>query len=74
MFETKPSRFPEVNESNNPTEKKKGQAFNSNKYRGKNSRTKNQGPELETETEFKIRCSDLAVYILDIGPRASEKY
>ena len=36
-------------------------------------RTKIQGPELESEFNFKGQCSDLKGCIFDVGPRASEK-
>ena len=63
---------PQVNESNNFTGKNKGYASKPKIYRGKKTQTKTQGPELEAETHFKRRCSDLEDYIFDIGLRASE--
>ena len=37
-------------------------------------RTKNQGPELKYEIDFKGQCSDLEGYIFDLGPIASDKF
>ena len=74
MVKNKPSRSPEVNESKNSTEKNKGQESNTKRHRGKNTRTKTQGPELESETEFKGWSSDLEGYILYLGPRYLEKF
>ena len=70
----KPSRSPEVNESKKLTDKKKLQASNPKRYRGKKTRTKTQGSELESNTNFRCRRSDLEGYIFDIGPIASDKF
>ena len=74
VVETKPFRPPELNESKNSTNKKKVQAPRSKKYKGKKDRTKYQCPEPKVETDFKVWCSDLEVYIFDLGPRASDKF
>ena len=74
VVETKPFRPPELNESKNSTNKKKVQAPRSKKYKGKKDRTKSQCPEPKVETDFKVWCSDLEVYIFDLGPRASDKF
>ena len=44
------------------------------RYRGKKTRTKNQGPELEDETDFKGRYSDLEGYIFYLVPIISDKF
>ena len=36
--------------------------------------TKTQGPDLKADTNFMVWCSDLESYILNIGPRASDKF
>ena len=58
MVESKPSRPPEGNEFNIPTDGNKGQASKPKKYRGKKPQNK---PSLEpkTETDFQGRCNDL---------------
>ena len=56
------------------TDKKKGQSFKPKRYRGKKMRTKIQGLELKSETDFLGWCSDVEGYIFNIGPRASEKF
>ena len=74
MVETKPYRTPEINELNNLTEKNKEQSPKSNKYRGKKILTKYQGPKPKSDTKFKGQCSDLEGYILDLEPRALDKF
>ena len=59
VVETKPSRPTEVNESKNLADKNKGQSPKSNKYRGKKPWDKSQSPYPESETIFKVRCSNL---------------
>ena len=71
---TKPYRSLEVNKYNNLTDKNKGKASNPKRCIGKKKWTKTQGPELEAETNFKGWCSDLEGYILDLGPRALDKF
>ena len=58
MVKSKPSRPPEVNESNIPTDGNKGQTFDPNKYRGKKPQNK-PSPELEADTEIQGQCTDL---------------
>ena len=74
MVETKPYYPPEGNESKNSTEKQKVQATKKNNYQCNKTWTKTQGPEPEAKTEFKGRCSNLEVYIFNLGPRASDKF
>ena len=74
MFENKPYCYPEGNESNNSTDKHKVQVPNQNSYQGKKNQTKNQGPELEDDTNIKGWCTDLGGYILDLGMRALDKF
>ena len=74
MVNTKPSRTPEGIESKNSTDKNKGQAPKSKKYIGKNIRTKSQGPDHESKTDFKVHYSELYGYIFDLSPRALEKF
>ena len=72
MVKTKPSYSSEGNKSNNLTVKHKGQSSKPKRYRGKNTRTKNEGPELKSKTKFKGRYSYLEGYISDLEPRASK--
>ena len=74
MVEIKPSRYPEGNKSKNSTDKNKGQAFKTKRYRCKKMRTKTQGPELKSDTDFKGLCSDLEGCVFDLGLRASDKF
>ena len=74
MVETKPYLSPEVHQSKDLTDKNKGQAHKSKNYRGKKTRTKYQGPQPETQTDFKGWCSDLEGYIFDLGLRVSDKF
>ena len=59
MVENRPPRSPEGNESKGTNEEIKGESSKPKRYRGKKTWTKNQGPELKADTEFKGRCSDL---------------
>ena len=52
----------------------KGQSCKSNKYRGKKILNKYQGPKPKSDTKFKGQCSDLEGYILDLEPRALDKF
>ena len=74
VVESKPYRPPEGNGLKNSTDKDRGQALKSNKYRGKKNWTKYQGPEPKAETNFKGRCSDLEGYIFKLGLRASKHF
>ena len=74
VVKTKPSLPPEVNDSNNLTEKNEGQVPKSNNYRGKNTRDKSQVPDTKSNTNFKGRCSDLEDYIFGLGLRALGKF
>ena len=65
MVELKPSRPPEGNELKIPTERNKGQASNTNKYRGKKHRNKPR-PEPKNETDFQGWCTDLEGYTLTL--------
>ena len=71
MVENYPYRYPEGNQSKKSTGKHMEKKSNPNRYRGKNNQTKNQGLGLESDTDFKGRCSDLEVHIFDLGKRAS---
>ena len=57
MAKLKPSLPPKVNKYNIPTDRSKGKAHNTKKYRGKKPRNK---PRLEPkyETDFQGRCTD----------------
>ena len=59
IVKTKPKCLAEVNEINNLTEKNKGQASKIKIYRGRKTRTKTQGPEIEANTDFKGWCSEI---------------
>ena len=54
--------------------KNKEQSPKSNKYRGKKILTKYQGPKPKAKINFKGQCSDLEGYILDLEPRALDKF
>ena len=49
----------------NQLKRNKGQAFKHKRYIGNNKSTKTRGSELESETNFKDRCSDLEGYIFE---------
>ena len=68
--ETKIYRSTEGNDLKNSTDKNNGQTSFTKRWRSKNTWTKIQGMELEANTNFKGRCSDLEVYIFNLGPRA----
>ena len=58
MVKSKPYRPPEVNESNIPTDREKGQTYKPKKYRGNKPRNKtNMDPK--AETDFQGQCTDL---------------
>ena len=73
MVESKPSRPPECNELNIPTDGNKVQAYMPNIYRGKKPQNK-PSPEPKTKTSFQGQCTDLKGYTFDLGPRASAKF
>ena len=73
MDKSKPYRPPEGNELKIMTDKKKGKASTTNKYRVKKPKNK-PSPYPETETDFQGRCTDLEGYTFDLGPIASEKF
>ena len=54
--------------------KNKGKASKPKRYRGKKTQTKTKGRELEANTKSKGWCSYLEGHVLDIGPRALDKY
>ena len=58
MVETKQYFSPEGNNLNNLTDKHKKQASNTKRYRGKKTRTKTQGLELEAYNDFKGQYID----------------
>ena len=60
MDKLKPSRPSEDNELNIPTDRNKGQAYNTNNYRGKKPRNK-PSPYPKAETDFQGRCTNLEV-------------
>ena len=74
MLRTKPPQSPKGNETNGSTKKIKGQASKTKRYRGNKTRTKTQGLELEANTNFKGRFSDLEGYAFDLVPRSSNKF
>ena len=74
MVESKPSRPPEGNEQNIPTDRNNVQASNPNNYRGKKQPRNKSSLEPETETDFRGRCTDLEGYTFDLGPRASDRF
>ena len=63
-----------MNDYKKLTDKNKEQSPKTKSNRGKKTRTKSHGPELEAETNFKGRFSDLEGYIFDIGPIASDNF
>ena len=73
MVKSKPSRPPEGNELNIPTDRNNGQASSTKKYRGKKPQNK-PIPEPKTETDSQGRCTDLEGYTFDLGQRVSEKF
>ena len=72
MAEEKPSRQPDVNVLQNPTDRNKGQDSKTKKYRGKKPQNK-PIPNTRPKTDFNGRCTDLEGYIFDLGPRTSYK-
>ena len=74
MVESKPSRPPEGNELEIPTDGNKGQVSNPKKYRDKKQPQNKSSLEPETENDFQGRCTDLEGYTSDLGPRASDKF
>ena len=74
MVESKPSRPPEGNELNIPTDGNKGQVSKPKKYRGKKQPRNKSSLDPKTETDFQGRCTDLEGYTFDLGPRASYKF
>ena len=74
MVKSKPYLPPEGNELKIPTDRNKGQASNPNKYRSKKQPRNKSSLDLETDTDFQGRCTDLEGYTFDLGPRASEKF
>ena len=73
MVENRPPRSPEGNESKGTNEEIKGESSKPKRYRGKKKRTKTQGPYIKADTDFKGWCSELEVYVFDIGLRALHK-
>ena len=73
MVENKPSCFPEGNDKKTDR-KNNGKASNPKRYRSKKNQKKNQGPELESNTNFKGRWSDLECYIFELGQRSWDKF
>ena len=73
MVKLKPSRPPEVNELNIPSDGNKGLSSKLKKYRGNKPWNK---PSLdpETKTDFQGQFTDLVGYTFDLGPRASDKF
>ena len=43
------------------------------RYRGKKTRTKTQGPDIEVYTNSKGRYSDLEGYVFNLGPISLDK-
>ena len=74
MVILKPSRPPEGNELNIPTEENKGQVSNIKKYKGKKKPQNKSFLEPKTKTDFQGRCTDLEGYTFDLGPRVSDKF
>ena len=74
VVKTKPYRSPEGNGLKNFTHEHKTQSSKPKRYRGKKTQTKTQGLEIESETNFKGRCSDLEVYIFNLGSKAWNKF
>ena len=74
MVGSKPSRPPEGNKLNIPTDRNKGQASKPKKYRGKKQPLNKPSLEPKTETDFQGRCTDLEVYTFDLGPRAPNRF
>ena len=73
MVKTKPFCPHEVNESNKLT-KNEVEASNTKRFRGKKTRTKTQGRELEAKTNLKGHYNDLEIYTFDLGPIASKTF
>ena len=69
----KPSRPPKGNESNILTHRRKGQASNTKKCRGKKPQNK-PSPYPESKIDFQGQCTDLEGYMFDLKPRASENF
>ena len=74
MTRTKQSQSTEGNESNVFNEKNKGHASKTKRYISKKTRTKTQGPELESNNNFKGQCSDPEGYIFNLGQIASDNF
>ena len=74
MVETKPTYSPKGNESKKSTDKHKGKAPKTKRYRGNKTRTKTQDPEIEDKTNFKGQCTDLEGYIFNLSPRDLDKF
>ena len=70
VVKSKPSRSPEGDELKVSSEKSKWKSFKPKRYTVKKILTKTQGPELEANTNFKGRYSNLEGYAFDLGPRA----
>ena len=74
MVKTKSSGISEGNESNNSTDENKKQSTKPKRYRGNKYRTKSQGPEIKSKTNFNGQGRDLEGYIFDFGPRALDRF
>ena len=74
MVKTKSSGISEGNESNNSTDENKKQSTKPKRYRGNKYRTKSQGPEIKSKTNFNGQGRDLEGYIFDFGPISSDKF
>ena len=66
--------IPLGNESKVSIDESKKQASNPKRYISKKTYTKNQVPELEADTDFKGRCSELEGYVFNIWMIESEKF
>ena len=55
------------------TDRNKVKSSKPKKYRVKKPLNK-PSPEPETNTDFKVSCTDLEGYTFDLGPRASDKF
>ena len=56
------------------TEEHKVQSPKKKRYQVNDNWTKNQGPEIEAETNFKGQCSNQEGYIFNLGTRAPDKF
>ena len=70
MVKNKPYGSPEGVESKGSSEENKGRAYKPKNHRKNNTGRKNQGQEIEADTNFKCRCSDIEGYVFDLGSRA----